>query len=49
MDGLLYVDTPPAGETRLTSWMRANAGTLGRIYASELARRLDRASAYFPA
>lgn len=39
MAGLLHVDTPPAGTTRLTDWMRTNAETLGRHYASELARR----------
>ena len=39
MDGLLFVDAPPAGNTRLTEWMRANAETLGRNYASELGRR----------
>ena len=39
MDGLLYVEAPPAGTTRLTDWMRANAETLGRNYASELGRR----------
>jgi uncharacterized protein YbjT (DUF2867 family) len=49
MDGLLCVDKPAAGKTRLTDWMRANAGTLGRSYASELARRQDRNSPYFPA
>jgi NADH dehydrogenase len=49
MDGLLCVDTPPTGKTRLTDWMRANADTLGRNYASELARRQDRKSHYFPA
>jgi NADH dehydrogenase len=48
MDGLLSVDTPPTGKTRLTDWMRANADTLGRNYASELARRQDRKSPYFP-
>jgi NADH dehydrogenase len=47
MDGLLCVDTPPTGTTRLTDWMRAHARTLGRRYASELARRRDRQSAYF--
>jgi NADH dehydrogenase len=46
MDGLLCVDTPPTGATRLTGWMRANAESLGRHYASELARRRDRESAY---
>ena len=39
MEGLLYVDAPPAGNTRLTEWIRANAETLGRSYASELGRR----------
>jgi NADH dehydrogenase len=46
MDGLLCVDTPPAGATRLTDWMRDNAATLGQRYASELARRRDRKSSY---
>ncbi|RME51199.1 MAG: NAD-dependent epimerase/dehydratase family protein [Caldilineae bacterium] len=39
MAGLLYVDAPPAGQTRLTDWARANADTLGVRYANELARR----------
>lgn len=47
MDGLLGVDTPPTGKTRLTDWLHMNADTLGRNYASELARRRDRLSAYF--
>ena len=49
MDNLLCVDTAPVGATRLTDWMRANAGTLGHSYASELARRRDRKAAYFRA
>jgi NADH dehydrogenase len=49
MDGLLCVNAPPTGKTRLTDWMRANADNLGRNYASELARRRDRKSPYFPA
>jgi NADH dehydrogenase len=49
MAGLLCVDAPPAGKTRLTDWMRANATTLGQTYASELARRQDRQAPYFPA
>jgi NADH dehydrogenase len=48
MAGLLCVDTPPTGATRLTDWMQQNALTLGRRYASELARRRDRHRAYFP-
>ncbi len=44
--GLLYVDAPPAGEIALTEWARDHADILGRRYASELARRKDRSSAY---
>jgi len=43
---LLYVDAPPAGNTRLTEWARLNAQDLGRRYASELARRRDRERSY---
>ncbi len=39
MSDLLYVDTPPTGTTRLTTWAKENASTLGVRYASELARR----------
>jgi len=39
MAGLLYVDSPPAGTTRLTDWARRHADSLGRGYQSELARR----------
>ena len=39
MQELLYVDAPPAGTTRLTTWARENSATLGRRYASELGRR----------
>jgi uncharacterized protein YbjT (DUF2867 family) len=46
MDGLLYVDAPPAGATRLTDWAREHAATLGLHYTSELARRRDRSAAY---
>ena len=46
MAGLLHVNAPPAGHTSLTDWVKANADSLGRKYASELARRTDRASAY---
>ena len=46
MANLLYVDSPPAGTTRLTDWARANVATLGRRYASELARRRDREHSY---
>jgi len=46
MSGLLYVDSPRAGETRLTDWAKEHADTLGRKYASELARRRNRLDAY---
>ncbi len=46
MSNLLYVDAPPAGTTVLTEWVRTHADALGRKYASELARRKDRTSAY---
>ena len=47
MDELLYVTTPPTGKTALTAWMRKNAATLGRRYASELDRRRNRQMPYF--
>lgn len=46
MAGLLCVDAPPAGTTRLTDWAAEHAASLGRRYASELARRRDRLSDY---
>ncbi len=46
MDNLLHVDSPAAGSTRLTDWVAEHADTLGRRYASELARRRDRALDY---
>jgi len=46
MADLLYVDAPPAGSTVLSEWVRQHADTLGRRYASELARRKDLHSEY---
>jgi uncharacterized protein YbjT (DUF2867 family) len=46
MAGLLYADAPPAGRTKLTVWAARNADALGKTYASEMARRIDRESAY---
>ncbi len=46
MANLLYVETPPTGTTKLTDWIAAHADTVGRRYASELARRVDRSAAY---
>jgi len=39
MAGLLDVGGPPAGTIRLSDWCHAHADSLGRDYASELARR----------
>lgn len=46
MSGLLYVDSSPAGETKLTNWAKEHAESLGKHYTSELARRKDRLSPY---
>ncbi len=46
MDDLLYVDSPPAGSTKLSDWARQHTDGLGKHYANELARRIDRRGAY---
>jgi uncharacterized protein YbjT (DUF2867 family) len=46
MDNLLYVNTPPVGETKLSEWARQHADELGIRYASELARRKNREKGY---
>ena len=46
MEERLFVDAPPLGTTKLTEWIAQHKDTLGRHYTSELARRLDRTSAY---
>jgi NADH dehydrogenase len=46
MANLLYVETQPAGTTKLTDWAKKHANTLGFKYTSELARRKDRDSEY---
>lgn len=46
MSDLLYVNSPPAGKTRLSEWVRKNADTLGRHYSNELRRRKDRIAKY---
>jgi len=46
MADLLVTSSPPAGSTRLTDWARQHADTLGKHYASELARRKNRQAAY---
>jgi NADH dehydrogenase len=46
MQEKLYVQSPPLGTTKLSDWVRASRHNIGRRYASELQRRLDRTSAY---
>ncbi len=46
MADLLYVDSPPAGTTRLTDWIQEHADSLGRKYTSERARRKDTTQEY---
>ncbi len=46
MANLLYVDSPPAGTTKLTDWAEAHADHLGVRYTSEMARRTNRETAY---
>jgi uncharacterized protein YbjT (DUF2867 family) len=46
MADLLVSNSPPAGTTRLTDWAREHADTLGKHYASELARRRNRVASY---
>lgn len=46
MQGRLHVDAPPLGKTKLTEWMARRRDTLGKRYTSEMARRVNRSSAY---
>jgi len=46
MQDLLATQSEPVGRTRLSSWAREHAATLGRHYASELGRRRNRRVAY---
>jgi uncharacterized protein YbjT (DUF2867 family) len=46
MQERLYVDSPPLGTRKLSDWVRASRQEIGRRYASELRRRLDRLSGY---
>lgn len=46
MENKLYVDSPPAGKTKLTQWAAERSATLGKKYTSELARRINRSSDY---
>jgi NADH dehydrogenase len=38
MHDILVSHEPPRGRTRLTEWLKTNADTVGRVYASEVAR-----------
>ena len=49
MQGLLATGSEPAGRTKLSTWAREHAETLGRRYASELGRRRNRRVAYLDA
>ncbi len=46
MADLLYTDSPPAGKTRLSEWLKENASSVGNHYRSELARRKNRVKSY---
>ena len=46
ISGLLCVNAQPAGRIKLTDWAARNADMLGKKYAGELPRRIDRKSAY---
>ncbi len=46
MRNLLYTQSPPAGTTKLTDWVREHRETLGVKYANELARRKNRNESY---
>jgi uncharacterized protein YbjT (DUF2867 family) len=46
MAGMLAVNASPAGQTKLTDWLRQHAETIGKRYTSEMARRKDRLTSY---
>ncbi len=46
MSDLLYTDSSPAGDTKLTRWAAEHRESLGLQYSSELARRTDRRRSY---
>ena len=45
MRDILISQEPPRGRTRLVDWLRTNADTLGRVYASEIERHYRPATA----
>jgi NADH dehydrogenase len=46
MADLLYTESAPAGERKLSDWIREHSSTIGRHYSNELARRTNRLQAY---
>ena len=46
MQDLLATESEPTGQTKLSSWAREHATTLGKRYATELGRRRNRRVAY---
>jgi NADH dehydrogenase len=46
MQEKLYAQSPPLGTTKLSDWVRVSRQDIGRRYANELQRRLNRNSAY---
>lgn len=46
MAGLLYTDSPPAGKTKLSVWLKENTAFLGMRYRNELKRRGNRLRSY---
>ena len=44
MHDILISHEPPRGRTRLVDWLRTNADTVGRVYASEVVRHYRRSS-----
>lgn len=48
MDGALHAPGSPVQETRLSDWVRGHADAIGRMYHSELDRRMHRDRSYTP-
>ena len=46
MADLLYTESPPAGERKLSDWIREHSSTIGMRYSKELARRTNRIRSY---
>lgn len=46
MENRLCVEAPPLGTTKLTDWIQTHKEMLGLHYTSEMARRVDRSTAY---